>query len=134
MKCVVDTNILFSFFWENSLTKKLLITTNLELMSPEIALKEIKNYKNEIIKKTGISGINFINELKKLKLLIDFVKKKSYDNFIKKSIKISPDKNDSEFFALCFKHSCFLWSNDRILKNQEKIKVLSTKEIIEIMF
>ena len=134
MKCVVDTNILFSFFWKNSLTKKLLITTNLELISPEIALKEIKNYKNEIIRKTKISEINFTNEFKKLKLLINFVKKENYGDFIGEAIKISPDKNDSEFFALCLKHDCFLWSNDKILKNQEHIKVLSTKEIIEILF
>jgi len=134
MKCVVDTNILFSFFWNNSLTKKLLITSNLELISPEIALKEIKKYKNEIIKKTRISEKDFIGEFKKLKLLVDFIKKENYNEFIEKAKEISPDENDAEFFALCFKYSCFLWSNDKILKNQEDISVLSTKEIIEVMF
>ena len=34
------------------------------------------------------------------------------------AVKISPDKDDAEFFALCLKFSCFLWSNDSMLKNQ----------------
>lgn len=48
MKIIVDTNILFSFFWQESLTRKLLITSNLELISSEIALEEIEKYSQEI--------------------------------------------------------------------------------------
>jgi len=38
MEFVVDTNVLFTFFWEGSFTKKLLVKQELELFSPEFAL------------------------------------------------------------------------------------------------
>ena len=130
MKIVVDTNILFSFFWEKSLTKKLLLVSKFELIAPKIAIEEIKKYSNEIIKKTG--NENFKNDMNYLKKIVKFIDKKEYSEFIKESNEISPDKADAEFFALCLKHSCFLWSNDVALKKQDKVKVLSTKEVIEI--
>lgn len=134
MKLVVDTNILFSFFWKDSMTKKLLITSNFELVSPEIALEEIKKYSNELCKRLKISNKEFAEHLKKLKEIIKFIAKSEYPAFLKEAEQFSPDKNDSEFFALCLKYSCALWSNDSILKHQDKIKVLSTEDIIEIIF
>lgn len=134
MKIVVDTNILFSFFWQESLTRKLLITSNFELISPEIALEEIEKYANEICRRLKITEKEFRERLKKLKEIVKFTSKREYSQFLKEAEKISMDKADTEFFALCLRHLCFLWSNDSILKKQEKIKVLSTEEIIELMF
>lgn len=134
MRIAVDTNILFSFFWEQSLTKKLLISSGFELISPEIALKELERYSSEIINKLKINKKDFYNKLEKLKLIVKFIKKEEYSKFLPQAEKISPDKDDAEFLALCMKYSCFLWSNDSALKQQNKIKVLSTEEIIEIMF
>ena len=71
---------------------------------------------------------------KELKEIVEFVDKKEYYQFLKDAEIISSDKDDSDFFALCLKNSCFLWSNDLILKNQKKVEVLSTKDIIEIIF
>ncbi len=134
MKIVVDTNILFSFFWKKSVTKKLLVTSNFELVSPITALKELRKYSKEIIKKTEITKKEFDLELKDLQKLIKFIEKKDYSSFIKEAEKISPDKEDAAFLALYLKYSCFLWSNDTLLKTQNKIKVLSTEDLIEILF
>ena len=41
MRIIVDTNILFSFFWKKSILKELLNNPSLELFSPEFALEEI---------------------------------------------------------------------------------------------
>jgi len=134
MKIVVDTNILFSFFWQHSLTKKLLINSNFELVSPEIALQEIIRYSNEICKKLKITGSEFKEQLKRLKEIVKFINKREYSRFIKEAESISPDRDDAEFFALCIKHSCFMWSNDSALKQQAQIKVLSTEDILELLF
>ena len=134
MKIVVDTNILFSFFWKDSHTKKLLINTKSELISSEFALEEIKKYSKEIITKAKISEDSFNEELKKLKLIINFINKNEYLDFIKDAEKISPDKKDAEFLALALKMNCPLWSNDSILKNQNKVRVLSTEDLIETLF
>ncbi|MFH1211214.1 MAG: PIN domain-containing protein [archaeon] len=134
VKLVADTNILFSFFWKNSITRKLLLTLEIEFTSPEIAEKELKKYSDEIIRKAGITKETYHKELKHLKEIVKFTNKKEYATFIEEARKITPDEDDAEFFALCLKHSCFLWSNDSLLKNQEKIKVLSTEEVINSIF
>ena len=134
MRIVADTNILFSFFWKSSLTRRLILSSKFEIISPEIALNELEKYKELIVNKAKITKDNFNNLLKELKNKIEFIQKDSYISFIKEAINISPDKADTEFFALCIKNRCMLWSNDSLLKNQNKIKVLSTRDIIEILF
>jgi len=134
MKLIVDTNILFSFFWKKSVTRKLLVTSNFELVSPITALKELKRYSEEIMRKTTITKKEFGLELSNLQKIISFIDRKNYSNFVKEAEKISPDKADADFFALCLKYSCFLWSNDSLLKNQNKVKVLSTEDLTEILF
>lgn len=134
MKLVIDTNILFSFFWENSTTKKLLVASGITLISPEMAIEELKKYSKEIMKKTKISKKEFGEKLEKLKLIVKFIPTKEYHSNMKIAEKISPDKNDTNFFALSLIKDCPLWSNDKILKNQEKVLVISTDELIEIIF
>ena len=132
MKLVADTNILFSFFWENSLTRKLLISSNLELLSPEKAIVEINKYKREIKQKTNLTEKKFNGFFKELKSIIRIIKKEEYSYFLQEARQISPDIGDSEFLALCIKYSCALWSNDSALKNQNKIRVFNTDEIINL--
>jgi len=134
MKVVVDTNILFSYFWENSFTKNILTSYNFEFISSEKAIDEIKKYSEYIIEKTGMSLNSFENKLEELMNKIKFFEKEEDSIFYKKATEISPDKADVEFFAICLKEKCFLWSNDSMLKNQDFIKVLNAKEIIEIIF
>ena len=134
MEIVIDTNILFSFFWKNSTTRKLIITSNFNIISPITALEEIDKYTHEIIKKTRLKEKEFNEELKRLKEIVKFVDKKEYFYFLKDAGKISPDKKDSDFFALCFKYNCLFWTNDSLLKMQNKIRVLNTEEIIELLF
>ena len=129
MKFVADTNILFSFFWKNSVTYKLLL--KLEVYSPEYALEEIKKYEKEIIKKTGLSKKEF-NELRKeLVIAVDFIPIGDYKSKLKEALKICLDENDIDFFSLCLKLNLPLWSNDKLLKNQKKIIVLNTYNVLE---
>ena len=132
MKFIADTNILFSYFWKNSITVSLIRNPNLKLISPEYALKEIEKYKQDIIKKTNISETTF-NALKyELKLHIKFVPIKEYKEKLNKARKISPDPDDVDFFALAIKTKSPIWSNDKQLKKQEKILVISTDELLNI--
>ena len=133
MKVVVDTNILFSYFWKNSLTKKLLEMSKIDLVSPSISLKEIKKYKEEISDKAKINPSEFLTLLNNLKKTVKFIEKSYYSSHLDEAQNISPDEADADFFALCLKEKTFLWSNDSLLQKQNKINVLSTKEIIELL-
>lgn len=133
MKIVVDTNILFSYFWKDSFTRKLIVNSNMELISCEKAIEEIKKYSIEIMKKTGLNGKDFEIYLRELMDIIKFLKREEYLYLHNEAIKISPDKSDADFLALCLKEKCFLWSNDFTLKEQKVVKVLSTEEIFRIL-
>lgn len=134
MKLVVDTNILFNFFNKESFTRRLIIDSSLNLISSKFAIKELKKYSKLITEKSKIPKKTFENSLKNLETFVKFIDSKNYSKHLDKAIEISPDKKDKDFLALCLKENCPLWSNDKILKNQNKVKVFSTKEIIELLF
>lgn len=133
MRCVVDTNILFSFFWKDSFTRQILVSPSNEFFSSELALKELIKYFPLISSKTGLSKKEFSYELNKLKTVVRFFPREHYKNFIRDAEKISPDKDDSDFFSLCLKLNLPLWSNDRLLKKQDRVAVLNTEELIDVL-
>jgi len=56
-----------------------------------------------------------------------------YELFITEAEKISPDKKDSDYFALALKFDCAIWTNDKKLREQERVKIYSTEEINELI-
>ena len=132
MKIVMDTNVLFSFFKKDSFSRKLILNPFFELISPEIALVELNKYSKLIMKKCGLSKKEFDLCLENMRTVVRFVSKKSYSGFLKKAEKFCPDIGDYEFFALCLKENVFLWNNDLLLKEQDVVRVLSTKEILDL--
>ncbi len=133
MKIVIDTNILFSYFWNESFTKKLIENSEFELVSPYVSLHEIKKYRDEIIKKTGISLRTFSSFFASLKKKVSFVEEPYYSKYVSEVVQIAPDRDDADFLALALKEKTFLWSNDSALKKQDKVRILSTKEIIDLV-
>ncbi len=133
MKLIVDTNVLFTYFWEKAITKKLIMLEDLELFAPEFSLEELNKYEQEIIKKTGISESKF-SELKfDLAISVKFIPMEEYNDFLKEALEISPDQNDIDFFALALKLRLPIWSNDPLLKSQDKIKILNTEEVLNLI-
>jgi predicted nucleic acid-binding protein len=117
MDFVVDTNVLLTFFWKDSVFQKLSMNQDLDLFSLEFALDEIDKNSDEIMKKSRLSLIEFKDFKKELFKIVIFVPLKEYKSFL----------------ALCFKLESVLWSNDKQLKKQSKREVLSTSEIIELL-
>ena len=77
-KIVADTNVLFSFFWKDSITRKIITSNQFNIYSPEYAITEILKYKQEIIKKTKITLKEFNEQLNELKKIIIFIPKEKY--------------------------------------------------------
>ena len=50
---------------------------------------------------------------------------------MKEAEKITPDKKDVLYFALALKLRCGIWSNDKKLKTQNKIKIYSTEDLLK---
>ena len=134
MKLVVDTNVLMTYFWKNSETRKIIILNDeIELIAPEFALEEINKHKEEIIKKSKISEEEFKVSRIDLAISVKFFSVDYYKDFLKKTIEFSPDPKDIDFFALALKTNSSLWTNDAKLKKQDKVKIISTEELIKII-
>lgn len=140
MKLVVDTNILFSFFKKESFTRKLILDSSLELVSPELALKELWKYSKELSKKSKINHDDLASIFSLLEEHVEFVPLYAYKNEFKNSLKIAKKflQNDVEeflddidFFALASKERCPIWSKDALFKKQSIIKVFNTTELAE---
>lgn len=130
MKIVVDSNILFTFFWKRSVAKELFSNSDAGWYSPDFAISEIKKYSREIIQKTGISASEFEALLSDLAGIVQFVPLSSYSSFLKKAAAITPDEDDVDFVALALYLECPVWSNDKQLLEIKEVKVLSTEHIL----
>lgn len=132
MKLIVDSNVVFTFFWKNAIATDLFVFHDIELYTPELTLQELEKYSDHIIRKAKLIPKELLDIRKELQLLITFVPLAKYEQFLQKAITISPDPNDVDFFALALEKECPIWSNDKELKQQASVKILTTKEVIEL--
>ena len=132
MDLVIDANILFAALIKESVTKELILSNGINLFAPEFLFEEFYKYKEEILKKTNRSLEEFDEIFMILTNIITLIPEEEFCLFLEKARSISPDENDSVYFALALKLNCAIWSNDKKLKNQDKIRVYSTQDLIEI--
>lgn len=133
MELVVDTNVIFSAIVRNSVTRILLLNPNLILYSPEGLISELDEHKEEIRAKSKLNEKRYDELMAVLLSKIKLEPKETIAPFLKEALEFSPDKDDSPFLALCLAKGIALWSNDKPLKQQSFVKVLSTAELFKIM-
>ena len=142
MRLVVDSNVLFTYFWENSLFHSICTLPNLLLFSPRYALTEILKYRYDIMKKSNIAKKEFEKKINELQELVAFIPEKEYKKELQKIAKKIKSKlkeyqeemlDDIDFLALSQFLQCSIWSNDKILKKQGFSTVLDTEEIVKIL-
>ena len=69
-------------------------------------------------------GLNEVREQMRTVPLSEF------KEYVIEGSKISPDPDDSEYFALALKYDCPLWTEDKALKSQSEVEVLNSKELL----
>jgi len=132
MELVIDANILFSALIKEGRTEELMLNENICLFAPEFLLTEFQKYEKIIIEKTRRSKEEFQELVALLRKVIITVPNSGTKPYQKQAKKISPDPNDSDYFALALKLNCAIWSNDKKLKDQRKVKVYNTTELLRI--
>jgi len=88
-------------------------------------------HKDLILGKTSRTNEEFIQIMHALKDVIAIIPKEEYSKFMKEAEKITPDEKDVLYFALALKLRCGIWSNDKKLKTQNKIKIYSTEDLLK---
>ena len=133
MLLVVDANVLFSAIIARGKTCELIFSEWLQLIAPEFLFTEFEEHKDEIIEKSSLPEDDFEEFLNSLKERIDVIPRQEFEGFLLEANRLSPDPDDTEYFAVALRFGAVLWSNEKRLKKQPKVKVLSTSELISVL-
>mgnify|MGYP005623540439 CR=1 FL=1 len=136
MNIVVDANILFSALIRDSMTRRLILEYDEQFLFPDYVFFEMEKHKKVLLKKSKMSENDFDDFLRLMLQKISVVPNEILRPYCKEAYEIIKDIDpDDEMFiacALAYKN-CVLWSNDKALKKQSRVKVLNTSEI-KILF
>src|SRR3989338_4735184 len=134
MDFVVDANILFAALIKDSITVEILLDEKFMFFAPEFLFEEFHKHEETIIGKAKRSGAEFNEIFAHLGEVITIVPNEGIETLILEGKAISPDTNDAQYFALALKLNCPIWSNDKRLKEQEKVPVYSTSDLVRLFF
>ncbi|MEK6912606.1 MAG: PIN domain-containing protein [Nanoarchaeota archaeon] len=132
MNLILDNNILFSLMNPHSMTSFIFLDLNAILFAPEFIIEEFNRYEEECRKKSKLDKFKFAERKKVIFSKINFLKLKDFNSFVEPARKFCPGENDVFYFALALELKAPIWSNDKELKNQNKVVVLDTRDIINL--
>ncbi len=133
MELVIDANILFAALIKESTTATLVFSPFLKLYAPDFVVEEFMKYAELIQKKMKRTNVEFVTIMHMLHQIITVVPKEEYAKWMEEAKEISPDEKDVMYVALALKLRCGIWSNDSKLKEQNKVRIYSTKEMVELL-
>ena len=135
MKILIDTNIVIAALIRNNKAREIILSGKFELFSPDFVLEEVNKYKKEICEKAQISDDVFEMITEIIFEKINIIPKEEYDKFIEKSREImKEDIKDIPYVACYFSLKCdAIWTNDRDFSGKTELKIISTKELLDIL-
>ncbi len=132
MDIVVDANVIFAALIKESFSYHLLFSGKFNLLTPEYVFTEFEKHKEEILEKTERTTEEFFRLLEVLKRRITLIPLEELTDYVEEAEKLTPDPQDMAYFALALKLNCAIWSNDKKLKEQDKIKIYHTHELAKL--
>ncbi|ODS39441.1 MAG: hypothetical protein A7316_05500 [Candidatus Altiarchaeales archaeon WOR_SM1_86-2] len=130
---IVDANKVMASFITEGIVHDTLFSGKFIPIAPEKLLEEVKKHKGDIAKK---SGMNLSDVESAIELLLPDFKVFSRDMYLdrlKEAKGLSPHLKDVEYFALSLSIGCPIWSNEKAFKEQSRIKVFSTSELLNFL-
>ncbi|MFH1134310.1 MAG: PIN domain-containing protein [Nanoarchaeota archaeon] len=135
MDLVIDANVLFSILIKKGKTEEILFETGIHAFAPGFIFEEFEKYKGSIIEKTGRTAGEFEALLSILRKSITTVPLEETDKYLSEARKISPDEKDVQYFSLALMLRCPIWSQDKALKEQQKVvRIYSTEDLARMFF
>ena|SRR3989344_5406840 len=134
MKLAVDTNILVSFFRPNPVQELILKSRQIGivLFTSKENINELKKNESAILKYSKSNSKQFIEKLDELLKFIKLVDSETFYKFEPEAKQLAPHEKDTPIFALALSLNSPIWSNEPAFKDQAKIKVLSTLDMIDL--
>ena len=136
MRIVIDSNILFSALIKDSITRKIILEYNGYFLFPSFIFEEMEEHKKELLDKSGLKIGEFNNLLELILKKVEIVPNEILKKYKQKALEIvkNIDVTDALFVACALAYSnSLIWTEDKRLKEQDKIKICNTKEIINLL-
>lgn len=136
MNVVIDSNVLFSALIKDSVSRSLILRYMGCFIFPMYILDELGKHQKEIQKKSGLTKKEFDQLLEVLLSKVVVAPNEVVDKNKKKAVELVKeiDLDDAVFVATALAYpNAVLWSNDKRLKQVKQIRVLDTKEIVELL-
>ena len=129
----MDANVLLASLLKAAVTRELLLDPRLRLYAPEHLISETLRClktSTSLRKRIQLSS----KELEELFYLltqeIETIPKKEFVSRMSEATNIAPHKQDAPYLALALARNIPIWSNDKGIHAQSKVKVYTTKELI----
>ena len=135
MKFVLDTNILLKALIKDSVVRGIIVGPKHEFLIPENAIEETRKHMRLIEEKSGLSEKEIDLVLESLLTNIRVIPVEDILTRWKEAEEIMTpiDRDDMPFLATAMSALCDgIWSDDRHLKGQKRVKVWRTKEVMEL--
>ena len=133
MRLVVDANIFVAAFFKSSVTRELLLDPRLDLYAPEHLLVETRKVlkKRSALRKMGITTAQFDGLFDGLTTRIKIIAEDEYRRHLGEAARMAPHPEDAPYLAAALLARAHLWSNDAGMKNQDEVRVYTTREILK---
>jgi len=137
LNIVIDSNILFSALIKDSPTRKIILDYSGLFLFPSFIFEETEKHKQELLKKSKMSPKEFNALLSLLIRKVLIVPTDSLYRYKKQAYNIVKDIDPDDVLfiacALAYPQS-FIWSDDKNLKRQAIIPILSTREMYYYLY
>ena len=137
MLLVVEANIVYKALIKRGFVFKLiklLSKSGFKLYSPQFVSEEIKKGEDKLLKYSKLPKDELEFLINKLFKKIEEVPAYNYSKFLQEALEIFPEHTkDAPYFALALSKDIILWSDEERHRKQDKVTVLSTPELVELL-
>ena len=133
MRFVLDTNVILKALIKDSVVRGILLRSSHEFLVPEHAIDETTKHLGMVAEKSGLSESEINSVIDALLVSIKVVPAEKVVSKWKEAghVMAEVDVGDVPFVAAAMSVNCDgIWSDDKHLKRQEKVRVWTTKEML----
>jgi putative PIN family toxin of toxin-antitoxin system len=136
MRLVIDTNIIISSLISNSVRRRILMNSDIELIAPEYTYAEIINHSDLIKKKGKLTSEDLQYVMDVLFSRIAIYPFDEYSDCYPSAQEIMKDidPDDAPFLALALKTKVDgIWSEDKGFLRQNHVRIYRTVDLVELI-
>ena len=133
MKLVVDANVVISALIADSKTRELIVTLELDLLTPQFVHDEIENHETLIVDRSGMEPRRVRQFVDLLFQYIEAVPASEFYPYIEEADAAigDTDPDDVLYVACALTTDANIWSDDSDFKEQDVVEAYTTSDVID---